>query len=171
MRNQARKKGDGNDYLASLGPLALAARLKRLSDRMMHDGRLLYRDLRLNLEPNWYLVFLLLEREGKLSITEVASALGWTHPSLVSLKSAMLERGFLQAFGAPEDGRRKLLRLSKRGLAELERARPVWDGARRGVKQLLDETGVDVLQAVGALEAALARSGFRRRTLVALGER
>ena len=45
------------DFLADLGYLALVMRLKRISDAMIHEGRSLYRELDLDIEPNWFAVF------------------------------------------------------------------------------------------------------------------
>ncbi len=164
-RRHARRSGD---YLASLGALGLTARLKRLSDRMLHEARLLYRELELHVEPNWHLVFLLLEERGQLSVTEIAGALGWTHPSVVKVTSQMRAQGLLEAKGQPGDRRRTLLRLSAAGRAQLAAARPIWDAGRRGLEELIDDAGGGILPALAALEAAVAERGFRRRTLAAL---
>lgn len=158
------------DYLASLGALALAARLKRISDRMIQEGRLLYRQLDADIEPNWYLVFLLLEQHGELSPTDIARELRWAPPSVAQVTARMQERGLLEAIEHPGDRRRKLLRLSTSGRARLSAFRPAWDATRRGLQQLIDESGGEFLPALESLEAALARRGVRHRTLDALRE-
>ena len=135
---------------------------------MIQEGRLLVRQLDTTVEPNWYLVFLLLERYGELSVTEIAGALGMAHPSVTSVITRMRERGLLEAAGSPGDRRRTLLRLSPQGRDELAAARPAWDAARRGLEQLIDESGGKLLLELEALEAALARRGLRHRTLDAL---
>jgi DNA-binding MarR family transcriptional regulator len=153
------------EHLASLGALALAARMKRISDAMVQEARGLYRQLDLDVEPNWYLVFLLLEDGSARSVGELATALGFAHPSVLALTGRMVERGLLDATGDPRDGRVTLLRLTARGVKALQQARPVWDASRRGIEGMLAEVGVDVLGALDALDAALARRGFAGRTL------
>ncbi len=158
-------KCSSKDYLHSLGALALAARLKRLSDRMVHDARALYEELGLPIEPNWYLVFLLLELRGPLAVTEIASALGWAHPSVVAVVAKMQKRGLIVGRASREDGRRTLLTLSKKGHTQLATARPVWKAAAGGVQSLIDEAGGEVMPLVDALERAFTRRGLRQRTL------
>ena len=153
------------EHLSSLGALALAARMKRISDAMVQEARGLYRQLDLDVEPNWYLVFLLLEDGAARSVGELATALGFAHPSVLALTGRMVERGLLDATGDPRDGRVTLLRLTARGVKALQQARPVWDASRRGIEGMLAEVGVDVLGALDALDAALARRGFADRTL------
>ncbi len=160
-----------DDYLASLGALALAARLKRVSDHMVHDARALYQDLGLQVEPNWYLIFLLLAERGPLSVTEIATALGWAHPSVVVVAAKMQKRGLLESRDAQGDGRRRLLRLTKKGRSQLASARPIWEAARLGVQSLIDEAGGKIMPLVDALEVAFSRRGLRQRTLDVLEER
>jgi DNA-binding MarR family transcriptional regulator len=99
------------------------------------------------------------------SVGELATALGFAHPSVLALTGRMVERGLLDATGDPRDGRVTLLRLTARGVKALQQARPVWDASRRGIEGMLAEVGVDVLGALDALDAALARRGFAGRTL------
>ena len=152
-----------DDYLASLGPFALTARMKRLSDAMTHEARTLYRELGLDIEPSWYLVFSLLDEGRRLAVTEIASALGWSHPTVVALTSQLIKRGFVEVEGDPADGRRTLLKLSKEGRAQAKLAKPVWDASQRALEGLVAETGADVMAALTALDEALGRSGYRDR--------
>lgn len=163
-----KKQTPVGDHLSALGVLALSARMKRISDLMVRDAHVLYRELQLGIEPNWYLVFLLLDARGQMSVKEVATALGWSHPSVVSLTGEMLRAGFLVAEGDAYDGRRTLLKLSVSGHAKLKVVRPIWDASRRGIESLIAESGVDLMQGLDALDAALAQRGYRQRTLDAM---
>ena len=46
-----------HDFIKELGYKALDSRLKRISDRMSHDIRKLYKELDLDIEQNSYLCF------------------------------------------------------------------------------------------------------------------
>ena len=50
------------DFLRELGSIAVVTRLKRVSDAMLHDGRRMYKDLGMDIEPNWFAIFRLLEK-------------------------------------------------------------------------------------------------------------
>jgi MarR family transcriptional regulator, negative regulator of the multidrug operon emrRAB len=156
-----------HDFLASLGALALTARLKRLTDRLTYDARALYDELDLAIEPSWHLIFLLLEAREPLTITEITAALGVAHPSVVATTTKMSERGYLKQQTNPDDGRSKRLRLSAKGRARLAEAKPIWEASRLGLEALVAETGVDALSFVASLERALDARGYRERTLAA----
>jgi MarR family transcriptional regulator, organic hydroperoxide resistance regulator len=66
------------DFIRDLGYKALDSRLKRISDRMSHDVRKFYKEFNINIEPNWYLVFMLLHKEKEIPIAAIAEALGYT---------------------------------------------------------------------------------------------
>ncbi len=80
------------DLLKDLGYKALDSRLKRISDRMSHDVRKFYKELGIDIEPNWYLVFMLLRERGALPITDIAGPLGYAHPSAVAIVKKMAEK-------------------------------------------------------------------------------
>ncbi len=54
------------DFIKELGYKALDSRLKRISDRMSHDVRKFYKEFGIDVEPNWYLVLMLLQKKGDL---------------------------------------------------------------------------------------------------------
>ena len=63
------------DFVNELGYLALATRLKRISEAMVHSGRQMYKTLGMDIEPNWYLIFKLLQKYEQLTVMEMASKL------------------------------------------------------------------------------------------------
>lgn len=77
------------DFINELGYLALATRLKRISDAMVHSGRQMYKTLELDVEPNWFLIFKLLDKYQQLSVTDIASKLHFSHPSVICLVNKM----------------------------------------------------------------------------------
>ena len=84
------------DFVNELGYLALASRLKRLSDAMIHSGRKLYKELGLEIEPNWYLIFKLLKKYHRLSVMEIAEKIHFSHPSIISMLQKMQVAGYVQ---------------------------------------------------------------------------
>lgn len=151
------------DFLPELGQDAVVVRLKRVSDVMMHDGRRLYRDLGMDIEPNWFVVFKLLKKYKRLSVTEIAEAIGLSHPSVISIVNKMQAAGYLREAKSSDDGRMRILSLSakaKRRLPEFER---VWVAGTAGFKRMMKDK--DILGMLDELEARLSEKGFRQRTL------
>lgn len=153
-----------SDFIRELGPLAIAVRMKRAADMMMHSGRMLYRELGLDIEPNWYLIFLLLKKQGELSITEMAEQLRFAHPSIVTMVQKLKEKGYLQSLTDSNDSRKQLVKLTpkaKRNLPEFER---VWEAGKEAIVELLDDEDVFSHQLDG-MEDKLIQKDYKERTL------
>ncbi|NNE99958.1 MAG: bifunctional helix-turn-helix transcriptional regulator/GNAT family N-acetyltransferase [Pyrinomonadaceae bacterium] len=154
------------DFLSELGFLSFVTRLKRASDAMLHDGRKLYKTLGMEIEPNWFVVFKLLQEKGELTVTEIANEIGFAHPSVITIINKMLKKGYVESRQCDIDSRRRLLVLSekaRRAMPEFER---VWSAGVTSVKRMLADT--DALGFLDILETRIAKSGFRSRTLKCL---
>ncbi len=155
------------DLITDLGELALASRLKRLSDRLLRDVSRVYRELDAPFEARWFPLLRALLEESPQGVTQVARALGLTHPAVNQLAGEMARAGLLLAAKDRRDERRRLLRLSKRGRDMATRLAPVWEEIRGANHELLAEArvagGHDLLAALAATEAALDGRGMHAR--------
>lgn len=137
--------------------------MKRVSDAMLHDGKRMYKELGMDIEPNWFAIFKLLRKHGSLTVTEIADSIGLSHPSVISIVNKMVKAGYLKESKSEEDSRKRILSLTpkaKRKFPELEK---VWDAATAGFKRMMHDT--DILQVLDVLEDRIAEKGFRRRAL------
>lgn len=155
------------DFIRDMGYLALANRLKRLSEVMMVSGRKLYKELALDIEPSWFLIFLLLQRDGALSVTEIAQKLRYAHPSVVTLVSKMKKKGYLNAHKDEEDGRKQLVTLSTKAKESLPSFETLWASGAQAMEGLLDP-GDPFLETLNQLDERLQERSFKQRTLDAM---
>jgi DNA-binding MarR family transcriptional regulator/GNAT superfamily N-acetyltransferase len=155
-----------NNFLSELGFLGFVTRLKRVSDAMLHDGRRLYKGLGMDIEPNWYVVFKLLESRREATVTEIADMVGMSHPSVISILNKMEKAGYIESRPCSEDSRRRLLSLSGKAREKLPEFEKVWTAGVAGTRNLLCD--VQALEFLDLLESRIAEKGFRRRTLEAL---
>ncbi len=158
------------DFIAELGQLALAARLKRLSDQMIHNGRNLYRYKGMDIEPNWYLVFKLLNRHGKLSVTDISKCLRMSHPSIIAMINKMKEKGYLQTKKDEQDSRRQTIQLTTGANDLLPTFEKVWNANERAIGKLL-EPNPDFLSQLENLEKQLVEKDLMTRTLDEIGNK
>lgn len=156
------------DLLADLGELALASRLRRLSDRLLRDVSRLYGDLDVPFEARWFPLLQALRRQSPQTVTGLARALGLTHPAVTALAREMARHGLVASRQDPRDARRRLVRLAAGGRAVVERLDPVWEEIRQANRELLAEDGVDLLAALGRLEARLDRRSMYERVVARL---
>jgi DNA-binding MarR family transcriptional regulator len=105
-----------------------------------------------------------LDREGPMTLGELARALGMAPSTLTYRLRALVERGHVTRTRNPADGRSAHVRLSARGRRVWATALPRVVGATRAAEQRLAIPQHDVGLALEALTAAIdAELAFRAR--------
>jgi len=155
------------DLINDLGELALASRLKRLSERLLRDVSRVYRELDAPFEARWFPLLRALLDDSPQAVTQLARALGLTHPAVNQLAGEMARAGLVLAARDRRDERRRLLRLSNKGRDVAAGLAPVWEEIRQANHELLAEAraagGHDLLAALAATETALDGRGMHTR--------
>lgn len=151
------------DLIRTLGELAFASRLKRLSERLMRDVALVYEEERVDFEPRWFPVLFLLREHDPMAVTEIASALGVTHPAVNQIAGAMERKGLLVSSKDRRDDRRRLLGLSARGRALGRRLEPVWKEIEEATRALLEAEAPQLLDGLARIESGLDRRSIAER--------
>lgn len=150
------------DFIKELGYKALDSRLKRISDRMSHDVRKFYKEFGFDVEPNWYLVFMLLQKKGEISITDIAEPLGYSHPSVVVIVKKMAEKGYLSIQKDSEDKRKQMISLSSKAVEILPQLEQIWDSCEKAILKLLAED-LSILSYLDAVDQELKEESFHIR--------
>ncbi len=157
------------DIMAELGELALASRLKRLSETLMKDAAGFYADLGVDFQPRWFTVFYTLGRRSPLAVGELARGLGLSHPAVSQVADQIVRAGLARQTRDRRDDRRRLLSLTPAGRRLHHRLAPVWTEIRAAARELIDEAGTDLLVHVERIEAAVARRSVMDRVRGRLG--
>lgn len=150
------------DLIKELGYKALDSRLKRISDRMSHDVRRFYKEMGIDVEPNWYLVFMLLQKEGEIPITAIAEPLGYTHPSVAVIVKKMADKGYLHVRKDNVDKRKQLVSLSEKALDMLPQLENIWHSCERAILQMLNED-LTIIGYLDQIDAKLESTSFHKR--------
>jgi ribosomal protein S18 acetylase RimI-like enzyme/DNA-binding MarR family transcriptional regulator len=159
--------------LADLKEMALASRLRHLSDRLMEDADGLYRELGIPFRPRWFPVFHALGRAAPWGVTELAQTLGITHPAVSQVAAQLKTAGLATEARDAADERLRRLKLTPKGRRLRRRLEPVWDAFRVSAGELLTESRVDLLRDLDRIEAVHERSSVvdRARRRLALPAR
>ncbi|PCI02697.1 MAG: hypothetical protein COB81_04915 [Flavobacteriaceae bacterium] len=155
-----------NDFLQEMGYMALATRLKRLSDKMTHSGRQMYKELGMDMEPNWFVVFKILQKYPQLSVVEIAKKIHFSHPSVVSMVKKMIASGYLVSRSSPSDMRKQLLVLTPKAHQKLPEFEILWEAGVIGISETLKNT--NFMEELSDLENAFEKTSFKSSTLKAL---
>lgn len=150
------------DYVDQMQGAALGARLRRLSAAIDADAARIYAAAGITFEQRWFGVINQLAQNGPMTVSDLALALGISHPSISEARQSLEKKGFVTANPDPADGRRRVLSLSASGEAFVTQLRPMWDAFDDVALQLDAEAG-EVSQALLRLEQALARKSLHAR--------
>lgn len=152
-----------NDFLIEMEYAGLTGRLKRLSDSFIYTTKQFYRAHGLEIEPNWHIIFLILQKHGKLTIMEIAEALDLSHPAIVQLIEKMKKKGYIEAVKDPKDQRKHQLILSQKAKEKLPEMEKYWAAGLDALKEIMDHKKA-ILDELEVLEKNLAKANFRERS-------
>jgi len=156
------------DLVNELGELALATRLKRLSERLSHDVSKIYHESEVDFEAKYYLILELLNREKLLGITEISESLQLSHPAVVQFVDQLLQRKLIKVSTDKNDARRRLVSLSPGGKKLLQQIAPVLKVIKEENRRWINEAHCDILQILTELEKALDEKGMYQRVKIRL---
>ena len=162
------KKSNKTDFLAELGSLAIASRLRRLHQRLQADGERIYQSLDVDIKTKWFPVLYLLLNQSALSLTEISRLLCVAHPSIIQTIDELMTAGLVDSRKSDHDGRLRELSLTDRGQQLCLDLRPVWDAFRKAGDAVIKEGGNDFLDAVDKLERSIDRLSMYDRIMAQL---
>lgn len=150
------------DFIKTLGYKAFDSRLKRISDRMSHDVRKLYKEIDIDIEPNWYLIVMLLQNRGEISIADIAESLGYSHPSVVVIVKKMSEKDYLHMQKDKDDKRKQLVSLSSKATEILPELELIWQSCESAILKLLSDD-LSIFSFLDDIDAELKANSFYNR--------
>src|SRR5919198_1186356 len=154
-----------DDIISKLGPLAIGARMRRLTDMFARDVAVIYKEHHLDFEAKYFVLFYLIADRGEegVGIMEIADELSLTHPAIIHLAKELEKKGYIQSVKSSTDGRKRLLRISKKGKAALPEFKKVWDKIEKLNMQLMQEQENNLLKALEEMEALLEEKSYYKR--------
>jgi len=150
------------DYNQQQGGASIGARLRRLSERIDRDANRVYASLGLEFEQRWMGTLNQLHLNGRMSVNDIAAALGISHPSVSQTRRSLLDVGLIAEHADPDDGRRRTLALTAAGKALVARLLPVWAALDVAALALNAEAG-DLVSGLTGLDRALNRQSLFER--------
>jgi MarR family transcriptional regulator, organic hydroperoxide resistance regulator len=152
------------DYIRSHGNAGVGARLRRLSERIDRESNAVYAHLGLHFEQRWMGVLMLLDERGEMTVGELAEALRITQPSVSQTLRSLQAARIVSDKADPRDSRRRIQRLSPKGLQFIEQVRPVWVALMQTARDL-DREGIDLLTPIDRIEKILDQKSVLERAL------
>lgn len=152
------------NIIDEIGILAISTRLQRLSEQLRKDGALIYKSFDIDFEPKWFPVIYTLHVKEMLSVVEIASEIGYSHPSTISLLKELEKQKIISSKKDKLDERKRLIILTPKGKELIEKMKPVWDIMTKTLNEITN-TQNNLLKAIDEAEQNLTRQGFFQRAL------
>ena len=150
------------DFIKELGYRALDNRLKRISDRMSHDTRKFFKQINIDVEPSWHLVFKLLKENEKLTMVEIATQLGYSHPSMVVLLKKMAAKGYIVSEKDAKDKRKQNIKLTEKSHDLLPDLEQIWNSCENAIYKMLNKD-TSIIKHLDEIEDSLKAIPFDER--------
>jgi len=146
------------------GILAISTRLQRISDRLRKDGLQIYKENGIDFEPKWFPVIYTLNEKSCLSVGEIASEIGYAHPSTISLLKELEKEKLIVSVKDKSDERKRLIQLTAKAEELIIKMKPVWGIMVAAMTELTD-TKNNMMLAITEVEAAFKKKSFLDRAL------
>ncbi|MEX2371988.1 MAG: helix-turn-helix domain-containing protein [Bacteroidales bacterium] len=142
------------DFIKDHGYKALDNRLKRISDRMSHDTREFFKQIDIDVEPSWHLVFKLLKEYKILTMVEIAQELGYSHPSVVVMLKKMTAKGYIVSEKDANDKRKNIIKLTQKSVDLLPELEHIWNSCEEAIYFMLKED-LSIIKYLDEIEVSL----------------
>ncbi|WP_127129632.1 MarR family winged helix-turn-helix transcriptional regulator [Pseudoflavitalea rhizosphaerae] len=152
------------NIIDNAGVLAISTRLQRLAEQLRKDGLLIYKDHGIDFEPKWFPVIYVLHNKGILSVVEIATEIGYTHPSTITLLKELEKQKMIRSGKDKTDERKRLIQLTEKGKELVSKMGPVWSLMVKTITEITN-TKNNLMRALDEVEAALRKKGFADRAL------
>jgi DNA-binding MarR family transcriptional regulator len=160
------------DFIKELGYLAIATRMKRLTDRFLRGAIQVYQSFDIDFEPRWFALFYLLNSRGaSLSISEIAQSLKLSHPAIIQISQMLVKKGVVESSQDDEDRRVRRLKLTNKGKELASTLQPIWNDFEIATARMFEGAGIDILDVVQRIESELDKEPISERIIKQVKER
>jgi len=152
-----------NDFIHSQGLIFLPHVLRRLANRFIDACDAVFPDFGIIVPPRLVSTTHLLFERGPQSITDIAAAIGQSHPFVIKAVKQLKALGLVDTRPDPKDGRRTIVKLTSKGKGQAQRlldVRPVFEAAYH---RLMSEADAKIFDSLWRMEKALGKEAFADR--------
>lgn len=144
------------DYINRLGIVAIASRLRAVSERAYAIADEVYRTTGSPLQSRWLPVLRYLNDHGPQGVGAIAQAIGQTHSAVSQLADRLIAQDWLRVEHDPDDRRTRRLAITAQAQARLRAAKPLWRAFEETYAAHCREHGIDLLHTLETFERVLS---------------
>ncbi len=143
--------------------MALGSRLRLLTAKVTEDAAKVYELYDMEFSPKWFPVFFMLAEEGEKTISEIASEIGHSQPSVTKIIREMGTAGLIADNLDSDDKRRNVVGLTEKGKELSEKIRVQCQDVEAAVESVMNEARHDLWAAIEEWEVLLEQKSLLRR--------
>jgi DNA-binding MarR family transcriptional regulator/GNAT superfamily N-acetyltransferase len=151
------------DLFTQIGKMALGSRLRRLSEHMTDNAAEVFKMYGVDLKPKWFPVYYVLANGEEKTVTAIAEEIGHSHPFISKIVTEMSRHGFVLEKKDSRDGRRNLVRLSKKGNEITARISQPYEDVNKVIDEILSQARHDLWKAIEEWESMLEQKPYLER--------
>lgn len=138
-----------------LGHIALGTALRQLAAQVSKDAENTYAKFGFAIEPKWFPVFYVLASKGADSVVNIAKEINHSHVSVSKIVKEMKARDLIESYKSSDDSRVTLVALNDKAKAMVPQMEKQCDAIDAAMRELKEETGIDLWEAVSVVERHL----------------
>ncbi len=148
------------DLLQTLGEIGLGSRLKRISDLLMKETQLLYKNQNIDFDPYLFPTFNTIIKLKKTTNTEIRELLHITQPAVTQNLNKLLKQELIELKIDEFDKRKKWMTLSNKGEKLFNQLQPIWKILDKTVKQYTVFKADSLLEHLNYFEESIKNGNF-----------
>jgi DNA-binding MarR family transcriptional regulator/GNAT superfamily N-acetyltransferase len=151
------------EFFNRVGKVAIGSRLRMLTEKVTSDATDIYSLYDVELQPKWFPVFYVLSQGEEKTITSIAKEIGHSHPSVSKIISEMAKRGLVVEKKDKADGRRNIVKLSKKGNEVTMKIQHQYEDLGAAIEDISSQTNYDLWKAIEEWEFILEQKSLFQR--------
>lgn len=151
------------DFFEKTGKMALGSRLRLLTGKITEDAEGIYKLYEIDFSPKWFPVFFILAEDGERTITEIATAIGHSQPSVTKIVKEMAKAGLVRDNLRSDDKRRNIAGLTEKGKKLVARIKIQGSDIDRVIDGIMAEATHNLWEAIGEWEELLKKKSLLKR--------
>ncbi len=151
------------NFFDKAGKMAIGSRLRMLTEKITEDAASIYSLYKIDLQPKWFPVFYVLSQGEEKTITAIAKEIGHSHPSVSKIISEMSKKGVVTEKKDKTDGRRNVIKLSKKGQELNVKVQDQFTDVGTAIEQISAQASNDLWKAIAEWEFILEQKSLLLR--------
>lgn len=145
------------------GKMALGSRLRLLTSKVTEDAAKIYELYNVEFSPKWFPVFFVLSEDGEKTITEIATEIGHSQPSVSKIIQEMTVAGLVQENRESLDKRRNVVALTTKGIILSDKIKVQCLDVDAAIESVILEARHNLWEAIEEWEFLLEQKSLLRR--------